>query len=359
MISHLPDNCNTLYADLQQKVLDSLAVQTGGSFVSKTVKGATYWYFQTPQVAGQRKQICIGRETPDILKQVESSREAKADASKILEERKRLVAMLSVGGAAIEKGRPAKIIDSMASAGVFDGGGVLVGSFAFACYGNMLGVLFNSALLRTEDIDFSIERGIQIGVARNIGDDLRRVDPSLKTPPQLLPSSVPFELIASDGFKVEFLTTRESAADKVPVLIEQLSVHAQPLEYMDYLIENHQPAVILHGAGIPVRVPDPARFALHKLAISQFRPSGMKAKADKDLRQAGAILEVLLEDNPGLVILAADALNERNDMMANFTREGALLLPEGMKDEVIGMVPKKEWDTSRGMPLRRNDVSKI
>ncbi len=354
MISRLPDNCNTLYADLQQKVLDSLATQAGGSFVSKTVKGATYWYFQTPQVSGRRKQICIGRETPEILERVMKAREAKADASRILEERKRLVAMLSVGGATIEKGRPAKIIDSMASAGVFDGGGVLVGSFAFACYGNMLGVSFNSALLRTEDMDFSIERDIQIGLARNIGDDLRRVDPSLKTPPQLLPSSVPFELIASDGFKVEFLTARESVADKVPVLIEQLSVHAQPLEYMDYLIGNNQPAVILHGAGIPVRVPDPARFALHKLAVSQLRPVAMKTKADKDLRQASAILEVLLGDNPGLVMLAADALNERSDMMANLTRKGALLLPGDMRDEVIGMVPEKEWDTRQGMPRHRN-----
>lgn len=356
MISRLPDNCNTLYADLQQKVLDSLAAQAGGSFVSKTVKGATYWYFQTPQVSGLRKQICIGRETPEIIERVRKAREAKADASRILEERKRLVAMLSVGGATIEKGRPAKIIDCMASAGVFDGGGILVGSFAFACYGNMLGVSFNSALLRTEDMDFSVGRDIQIGVARNIGDDLRRVEPSLKTPPQLLPSSFPFELIASDGFKVEFLTTRESAADKVPVLIEQLSVHAQPLEYMDYLIGNNQPSVILHGAGIPVRVPDPARFALHKLAVSQLRPAAMKAKADKDLRQASVILEVLLWDNPGLVMLAADALNERSDMMANLTRKGALLLQDDMKDEIIGMIPEKEWDTLHGVTHHHNNA---
>lgn len=351
MLSRLPDNCNTLYADLQQKVLDSLAIQTGGSFVSKTIKGVTYWYFQTRQVSGHRKQIFIGRETPEILARVNKARKAKSDATKILEERKRLVAMLSVGGATVEKGRPAKIIDSMASAGVFDGGGILVGSFAFASYGNMLGVSFNSALLRTEDIDFSIERDIQIGVARNICDDLRRADPSLKTPPQPLPSSVPFELIASDGFKVEFLTTRKTASDKVSVLIEQLSVHAQPLEYMDYLIGNNQPAIILYGAGIPVRVPDPARFALHKLAVSQLRPIGMKTKADKDIRQAGAILEVLLDDTPGMLLLAAAALNERNDMMANLTRRGALQLPAGIRDQVIGMIPEKEWDSDRGMPV--------
>jgi hypothetical protein len=125
---------------------------------------------------------------------------------------------------------------------------------------------------------------------------------------------------------------------------------------MDYLIENNQPSVILHGAGIPVRVPDPARFALHKLALSQLRPAAMKAKADKDLRQAGAILEVLLVDNPGLVMLAADALNERSDMMANFTRKGALLLQSDMKDEIIGMIPEKKWDTHHGVPRHRNNA---
>jgi hypothetical protein len=338
MISRLPDNCNVLYSDLQQKVLDSIFIQTGGSFVSKTIKGVVYWYFQTPQVSGRRKQICIGRETPEVLSRVESARNTKADAAGVIEERKRLVAMLSVGGATVEKGRPAKIIDSMSSAGLFDAGGVLVGSFAFACYGNMLGVSFDSVLSRTEDMDFSVTRDIQIGVPRNIGDDLRRVDPSLKSPQQLLPSSVLFELIASDGFKVEFLTTRETVTDKSTVLIEQLSVYAQPLEYMDYLIENSQQAVVLHGAGISVRVPDPARFALHKLAVSQLRPASMKTKADKDLRQAGAILEVLLEDNPGLVMLAADVINGRDDLLASIVRKGAMLLPDNARDEITGMI---------------------
>lgn len=347
-MNRLPDNCVTLYADLQQKVMDSIAVEPGGSFVSKSVKGMTYWYFQTQQVSGQRKQIFVGKETPELLARIKAARLAKADAANILNERKRLVAMLSAGGATMEKGRPARIIDSMAKAGLFDGGGVLVGSFAFACYGNMLGVTFASSLSRTEDIDFSIQREIQIGMSRNIGEELQRVDPSLKLPRQIRPSAKPFEMIASDGFKVEFLTTRDDPADKTPVLIEQLSIHAQPLEYMDYLIENNQPAVLLYGAGVPVRVPDPARFALHKLAMSQLRPSGAKNKADKDLRQAEAIFGVLLEDNPGLLLLAADALNVRADLMCNIVRAGAALLPSQMKKEIENAVHGKEWDTSAG-----------
>lgn len=351
MVKRLPDNCSTLYSDLLQKVMDSrIIANPGGSFVPKSVKGVTYWYFQTQQVSGHRKQLFIGKETPEVLARIEAAKTAKADSVNIMSERKRLVAMLSAGGATMEKGRPAKIIDSMAGAGLFDHGGVLVGSFAFACYGNMLGASFSSSLSRTEDMDFSVERDIQIGVSRNIGDDLRRVEPSLQSPKQLLPSSMPFEMIASDGFKIEFLTVKKSHADKLPVLIEPLAIYAQPLEYMDYLIENSQPTVILYGAGIPVRVPDPARFSLHKLAISQLRPSAAKAKADKDLRQAEAILEVLLEDNPGLIMLAADEINNREDILANFVRGGAALLPKDIKGEIEGMVNRKIWDTSVGIP---------
>ena len=351
MLIRLPDNCAVLYSDLLQKIMDSrIIANPGGSFVSKMVKGSTYWYFQTQQVSGKRKQLFIGKETPEILARIEAAKNAKADSANIMSERKRLVAMLSAGGATMEKGRPAKIIDSMAGAGLFDHGGVLVGSFAFACYGNMLGASFSSSLSRTEDMDFSVERDIHVGVSRNIGDELRRVEPSLKNPRQLLPFAQPFEMIASDGFKIEFLTTKNSPADKVPVLIEHLAIHAQPLDYMDYLIENSQPAVILYGAGVPIRVPDPARFSLHKLAVSQLRPSGAKTKADKDLRQAEAILGILLEDNPGLIMLAADEINNREDVLANLVRDGAALLPEGIKGEIEGMVNRKKCVTSVGIP---------
>src|SRR3989338_9248739 len=127
MLIRLPDNCAVLYSDLLQKIMDSrIIANPGGSFVSKMVKGSTYWYFQTQQVSGKRKQLFIGKETPEILARIEAAKNAKADSANIMSERKRLVAMLSAGGATMEKGRPAKIIDSMAGAGLFDHRRVLV-----------------------------------------------------------------------------------------------------------------------------------------------------------------------------------------------------------------------------------------
>lgn len=348
-IKQLPENCSLLYSDLLQKMQAfDLVSMASGAFISKMVGNSTHWYYQTKQVEGNRKQLWLGKESPELLTRIAGAREAKASASDAMAERKRLVGMLSAGGATMEKGRPGKIIERMADAGVFRGGGVLVGSFAFGCYGNMLGVAFDSALRRTQDMDFSMNREIDVGVARNLHDDLREAEPTFSIPQQINPALKPFEIVAADGFKVELLTACQSPSERAPILIERLGVHAMPLVYMDYLLEHSQPAVVLYGAGVLVAVPDPARYALHKLAVSQLRPSGVKTKADKDIQQAGAILEVLLTDNPGLVMLAADAINARSDLMANEVLNGAKRLAGELRDSVTSWVQKKEWDTSLG-----------
>lgn len=120
---------------------------------------------------------------------------------------------------------------------------------------------------------------------------------------------------------------------------------------LDYLINQTQDAVVLNGAGIPVKVPDPARFALHKLAVSQLRPVGEKTKSDKDIRQAEQLLEVLLADNPGSAMLAADAVNEREDPLGNLILKGASRLPPEMREPLCGWVHEKVWDAELGKAI--------
>ncbi len=43
-----------------------------------------------------------------------------------------------------------------------------------------------------------------------------------------------------------------------------------------------------------VMVPNPARFALHKLFASQKRPKGQEAESIKDIRQADQLLDFLI-----------------------------------------------------------------
>jgi len=336
----LPDNTFALYADLLQKVQDSrLAALHGGSYVSKLVHGSRYWYYQTRTLAGQVQRY-LGKESAELLAQIEAARQSQAALGAIMAERKRLVAMLILGGATPEKGRAAKILEKMADAGVFSAGGVLIGSFGFACYGNMLGVSFDDTLRRTEDMDFGFERELQIGIQRDLKSDLAQTDESLATPRQINPWVMPNDMVTPDGFKIEFLTTKSGPHDKAPVPIERFNIHAQPLDFMDYLIEDAQDAVVLSGAGIPVAVPNPARFALHKLAISQRRPVGSQAKVKKDLAQAGKLIEVLATENPGALILAHDAILRRPDHFGKVVASGALRLSDAAKAALKSVLPE-------------------
>lgn len=111
--------------------------------------------------------------------------------------------------------------------------------------------------------------------------------------------------------RVDLLTPALHRVQK-PVRIARFAAAAQPLPYLDYLIEEPQPGAIIGGAGVLVNVPLPARFALHKLIVARSRPTSMQTKSTKDLDQAASILAALAEDrHPGDLRLAWSALRKR------------------------------------------------
>jgi hypothetical protein len=319
----LPETTQTAYSTLLQKLKNSrFALLVNVGFTSKVVNEKTYWYCQYTDISGIRKQRYIGPDTPEtkaVIDSVASSSNAQAE---IMADRKRLVAMIAAGGGTREKGRPAKIMEKLADAGVFDAGGMLIGSYAFACYGNMLGVVFDDAMRRTEDMDVAYDRSIEIGFVRDVRADIGEVAPEMIEPRQINPWVPPYEMIAPDGFKIEFLTSRTDAHDKAPIPVERFGVNAQPLEFLDYLIQDTVEAAVLYGSGILVNVPDPARFAIHKLAVSQFRSASNPEKARKDIQQAAALIEYFIDENPGALILAADDAKQRNDRLDSFIEQG-------------------------------------
>jgi hypothetical protein len=98
-----------------------------------------------------------------------------------------------------------------------------------------------------------------------------------------------------------------------PIKIPGLAAAATPLRFLDYLIEETQPAVALGGTGVLVNVPRPGRFALHKLIVAARRTprSGGATKAAKDLAQAAALLRLLATELPGEITIAWKALHAR------------------------------------------------
>jgi hypothetical protein len=68
----------------------------------------------------------------------------------------------------------------------------------------------------------------------------------------------------------------------------------EPLRFLDFLIHQPVRTVMLHKGGVPVLVPDPARYAVHKLIVAARRRQG-ESKDVKDLRQAHSLALALSE----------------------------------------------------------------
>ena len=68
---------------------------------------------------------------------------------------------------------------------------------------------------------------------------------------------------------------------------------ADSLRLLDFLIRDPLRTMLLHKSGVPVTVPDPSRFAVHKLIVASRRHTdGQSAvKRAKDIRQAALLFE--------------------------------------------------------------------
>jgi len=88
---------------------------------------------------------------------------------------------------------------------------------------------------------------------------------------------------------VEFLVPELGRGVDHPVRVPQLKINAQALRFLNILADRTITATF---EGIPVRMPHPAIFALHKLLIAPRR-LGRTGKQAKDLEAAIAVLEAL------------------------------------------------------------------
>jgi len=96
--------------------------------------------------------------------------------------------------------------------------------------------------------------------------------------------------------RLDLLTPLRGKRSQRPVIIPRLHAAAQPLPFLNFLIAQPVRGAIVNGAGILVNLPDPARFALHKLITSGERLTVMHTKREKDLRQASQLFSILVEE---------------------------------------------------------------
>lgn len=89
---------------------------------------------------------------------------------------------------------------------------------------------------------------------------------------------------------IEFLVPKRDRDSDRLYSLAQLGMNAQPLSFMDMLIEN---MIRIKIENFYLQVPHPAAFALHKLIISKRRM--LDEKKDKDIMQALNVLNALIE----------------------------------------------------------------
>lgn len=297
-------NFQTLYSELAQRALDATFTSefdVTGRFVTSEVKGRRYWYYDGKVKDGKKARTYVGPvDDEEITKRVERFKELKEDAK----QRRQLVRTL-VREALLPapENFAGQVVEALAEAGFFRLRGVLVGTVAYQCYSAVLGIRLASSAMVTADADFAQFHSISVAVQDGMPpvlDTLRAVDKTFREIPSQADSRVTSQFVTKNSYKVEFLTPNRGSDENGgrPAPMPALGgASAQPLRFLDFLIYQPIRAVMLHGAGVPVTLPAPERYAVHKLIVAQRRLGDKDgtAKSRKDLAQACALMRAFVE----------------------------------------------------------------
>jgi hypothetical protein len=293
----LPLNVQTLYADLTQG-LTFLATPPASVF-TQTIRGKPYLYAAEKHGAVRITRYLGLAEDPETTERAQNIRRAAQDAKG----RRTTVSMLKRAGLPAPTLAMGRLLEAIAKAGLFNNGIVLVGTAAYQIYPALVGAALSTAALTTQDADLA---AASLAVTtdtegESLLDVIKRADPTFAPQPSLDPRTLPWRFRSAAGLELEVVTRHRRRADEEhPVLIPHLSCSAQPLRYLEFLIADPIAAVALYGAGVPVTVPQPTRYAIHKLIVAQLRHAG-SAKRQKDLVQARELIAALDSANPGAV----------------------------------------------------------
>lgn len=326
----------TTYAELLERCAATAfadAFPEEGTFVPKTIRRRRYWYFQVRDNQGRQQQY-VGPESPELLQRIETHQRARSDQR---ERRQIVTALVRSLGLPSPLPKIGEVVGALARAGVFRLRGVLVGTVAYQTYSAMLGARLPGALLQTTDVDIAQFTNVSVSVGDHTPpmiDVLKGVDHTFRKIPHTSSRGSETSYSAKNGLRVDFVTPNEGPDTDDPQHLPALQTAAQPLRFLDFLIHEPVRAVLLHGPGVLVTVPSPERYAVHKLIVALRRPAGI-AKRDKDVHQARALIEVLMERRPEELKQAWEEAYERGASWRDFLLRGMTLLAPESRDGIL------------------------
>jgi hypothetical protein len=318
----------TLFADLVQRCADAefdREYPENGQFLNRDRKGRSYIYYQSyDKTNGQRQKYVGPADDPEIARRVQDFGSRKAD----FRERRSVVTALRASGLPAPPPLVGDVVEALGRAGIFRLRGVLVGTTAYQCYAGMLAVRLPAANLQTGDIDFAQFHAVSINVGDGLPpmlETLRAVEPSFREVPHSSDSrrTTAFITEGADRLRVEFLTPNRGRAElegKPSAMPALGGAAAQPLRFLDFLI---------HRAGVAVMVPAPGRYAVHKMIVATRRRTigGDRTKIEKDIHQAGSLIEAMSARHHHDLVDAWIEARERGRSWRDALANGLAMLP--------------------------------
>jgi hypothetical protein len=291
-------------ARAQQEVF----VHSPGSIVVRSRGGRRYWYWRFYALSGKEQEQSLG----PVDEERASSRKAELEARIALaNELAKDANSLRRQGYCSADNSTAVTLAALYNAGVFHTGAMLVGAHAYGALLNVLGVKPRRNYA-TEDIDLARYARIELAAIPEGGvlEVLRQTGlPFVAVP--ALDSRRPSTSFLRRGTKlaVDLLVPSKDATYR-SVRVPELKAHATALPFLGFLLAEQLDTVILsRDRVIPLKVPRPERYCVHKLVVSQLRAKTSAAKDEKDVDQATLLAQVLEERFPGLVEETAASLD--------------------------------------------------
>lgn len=249
----------TRYQELKRlaRAQRGILAGTPGILKQRSRRGTAYWVREYVRADSRKDDEYLGTVAAARPERIEELR-AAIQLGKALAAGSSLLRVLGYQRA---DRKTAAVLAALFNRGLFEAGLVLVGSHAYGSLLNECGIMAPG--YATRDID--VARPRPLSIALPAGVDF------------LVPGSTPGEVIP----------------------VKELGAHAQAIPLLDFLVKEPVEAIILSpNQVVPVRVPSPERFALHKLYSSQSR-TVERDKIRKDLGQAAVLLTALEEETPG------------------------------------------------------------
>jgi hypothetical protein len=303
---------HTAYAQAKELALAQKVVPllTAGSLQTEDRSGGRFVYRYRYNASGKRIAEYLGPQSdPATTAKVEQAEQEIRDAAAIADYSRKLRRIGFYGS----DNSMVVTVAALFNAGVFGEGGVLVGTHAFGAILNELGVSA-SPFAMTEDVDVARARSIELAALPEGGllELLKQTGLPFHQVPTLKRGgpSTSFK-VRGRNLKVDLLVPARGKP-YTAINVPGLGAHAMGLPYLEYLLKATIPSVVIgRDRIVPVTVPHPGWFCLHKLALYELRTGADNPKREKDVSQAAVLAQALAEKQEYVLKEAIEGLDRK------------------------------------------------